>query len=126
MKSALLFRLWFVMAAAGFGAAIVRAEDPSVLKARMDQRQEKVDALRERRVAGENNRGYLEARGAVSPAEQAIISDENADRRAVYAALAAKNNTSVDQLGRTRAQQIAMRANRGVWIQDSSGGWRQK
>jgi uncharacterized protein YdbL (DUF1318 family) len=126
MKTTLVFRLVFLLAAAGFGAAIVRAEDQDAVKARMAQRLSAVDALRDRQMAGENNRGYLEARGTVSGAEQKIISDENADRRQVYQALAAATKSDPDTVGRQRAQHLAMRSKSGVWVQNASGEWAQK
>ena len=92
----------------------------------MEQRQGEVDALRDRGAAGENNRGFLEARTSVNETEQKTISDENSDRRAVYTALAAQTGSDPNTVGRQRAQQIAIRSKRGVWIQDPAGGWRQK
>lgn len=126
MKSALIFRIVFLLAAAGFGAAVVRAEDQEAVKARMAQRLGAVDALRDRQAAGENNRGYLEARGSVSAADQKIISDENSDRRQVYQALAARTNSDAETVGRQRAQQLAIRSKPGVWVQSASGEWSQK
>ena len=126
MKSHLLFRIVFFLAALGLGSATIWASELSSVKARMDQRQGAVDALRDRRVAGESFRGFLEARGGATAADQKVIAEENADRRTVYAALAAQNKTTVDHVGRERAQQIAARASAGMWIQDSSGAWRQK
>lgn len=126
MKSVILFRLVFLLVAAGLGAAVVRAEDLNAVKARMAQRQSAVDALRDRHVAGENNRGYLEGRGSVSGPDQQTISEENADRRVVYQALAAQTKTDAESVGRQRAQQIALRSKRGVWVQSSRGDWAQK
>jgi uncharacterized protein len=85
-----------------------------------------IDALKDRGVVGENNRGLLEPRGQVAPPEQQMISDENSDRTAVYVALAQQTGTSPDVVGRQRAQQIAIRSKRGVWLQDANGEWRQK
>lgn len=126
MKSVILFRLVFLLVAAGLGAAVVHAEDLNAVKARMERRQPAVDALRDRQLAGENNRGYLEARGPVSGSDQRVISEENADRRAVYQALAAQTKTDPESIGRQRAQQIALRSKRGVWVQNQRGEWVQK
>jgi uncharacterized protein YdbL (DUF1318 family) len=103
-----------------------RAAELDAVKARMEERQATVDALKDRKVAGENNRGFLEARGAVAPADDKVIADENSDRRAVYRALAAQTGVDANAVGRQRAQQIAIRSKRGVWVQDSNGEWRQK
>jgi uncharacterized protein YdbL (DUF1318 family) len=126
MKPVLLFRVFFLLAAALVGAVVVHAEDLNAVKARMEHRQGEVDALRDRKVAGENNRGFLEARGPVTGVEEKIISDENSDRRAVYAALASQTKANPDTVGRQRAMQIAVRSKRGVWVQDQSGEWKQK
>ena len=126
MKSVILFRLVFLIVAAGLGAAVVHAEDLNAVKARMERRQPAVDALRDRQAVGENNRGYLEARGSVSGSDQQTISEENADRRVVYQALAAQTKTDAESIGRQRAQQIAIRSKRGVWVQSPRGEWSQK
>ena len=116
-----------VLAAAFAGAtASLPAQDAGAVKARMEQRQGAVDALKDRGIAGENNRGYLEVRGAASAADQKTISDENADRREAYAYIAAQTGSDADAVGRRRAQQIAIASKRGVWVQDPSGEWRQK
>ena len=127
MKSLPLFRLLFLCVALALGGAVVvHAQDLNTVKARMEQRLGAVNGLKDRGVAGENNRGYLEARGSASGGDQQVISDENSDRRTVYAALAQQTGASADAVGRQRAAQIASIARRGQWIQDSSGNWRQK
>ncbi len=125
MKS-FLFRICFLIAAAGFGAASVQAQDLGAVRARMEQRQGSIDALRDRHAVGENNRGFVDPRGPINPDEQRMISDENSDRRAVYVALAEQTRTDPDTVGRKRAQQIAERSKRGVWIQTPTGEWIQK
>ena len=126
MKPIFFFHILFLLLAAGLGVVAVRAEDLAAVKARMDRRIAAVDVLRDRQIAGENNRGYLEARGNVSGEDQKTISDENADRRAVYVALAAKTGADPETVGRQRAQKLAGTSKRGVWIQDPSGEWAQK
>jgi uncharacterized protein len=125
MKSLSLFRLLLGLTLLGAGTVAVHAQDAS-LKARIEQRLGSVNALKDRGVAGENNRGFLEARGNAGGADQQIIEAENADRRAVYAAIAAQTRASPDQVGQKRAQQIASIARPGHWIQDPSGAWKQK
>lgn len=127
MKSLHLLRLIFVCVALAWGGAVaVRAQDLNAVKARMEQRLGAVNGLKDRGVAGENNRGFLEVRGNASGADQQVISDENSDRRTVYAALAQQTGASADAVGRQRAAQIASIARRGHWIQDQGGAWRQK
>lgn len=125
MKSLSLVRLLFVFAAISLGAVTLQAQDPA-LKARIEKRVGSVNALKDKGVAGENNQGFLEGRGGASAADQQIISEENSDRRAVYAAIASKTNASPDQVGQKRAAQIASLARPGHWIQDAGGAWKQK
>lgn len=126
MKSVLLFRILFLLVAAGLGATVALAEDLGSVKARMEQRLSAVDGLKDRGVVGENNRGFLEVRGPSSPEIQKTVSDENSDRQAVYSTLAAQTGATVDAVGRRRANQIALASKRGVWIQAASGEWAQK
>jgi len=126
MKSLLIFRIVALLALLAGGPLAIAAEDLGAVRARLAQRQPAVDDLRDRQIAGENNRGYLEIRGQATGPEQKTVSDENADRRMVYAALAAQTGSTAETVGRQRAQQIAIRSKRGVWIQDPRGEWRQK
>lgn len=122
MKKFVFSAVFFVLA---LGVCVpVRSEDLGAVKARMEQRLAQVEALKLRGSVGETNRGYLEARG--SGADASLISAENTDRAAVYAALAKQTGSSPDQVGRARARQIAQRARAGEWIQDERGEWRKK
>ncbi len=126
MKSAPVLRTLLLFVAALFGASLLPAQNLDALKERMEKRLAAVNALKDRHVIGETNRGYLEVRGGVLNAEQQIVSEENSDRQKVYAALAARTGASIDEVGRQRAEQIAAIAKRGHWIQEPSGDWRQK
>jgi uncharacterized protein YdbL (DUF1318 family) len=126
MNHPYLFRILFLIAASFIGSTLVRAENLGAVKARIEQRLASVDALKDRGLIGENNRGFVEARGTVSAAEQRLVADENADRQAVYAAIAAKSNESADAVGRARAHKIAATARPGHWIQDAGGVWKKK
>src|SRR5687767_2062741 len=107
MKSVTLFQVLFLFATLALGTVVVQAQDLGAIKARMEQRLGTVNELKDRGVAGENNRGFLEARGNASGGDQQVISAENSDRRAVYAALAQQTGATPDAVGRQRAQQIA-------------------
>jgi len=127
MKPALLFRVFLLAAALALGGgAVARAEDLGAVKARMDQRLESVASLKGRGRAGENNRGFLEARASLSGEEQQLVSDENSDRRAVYADIAHRTGADPEQVGRARAQKLAAEAKRGEWVQGPDGNWSQK
>ena len=107
-------------------AAMVQAQDLNAIRARMEQRQGSIDSLKDRGVVGETNRGYLEARGAGTAADQQVISAENADRGQVYASIASKTGTNSETVGRARAKHIAANSKSGVWIQDAGGEWQRK
>ena len=121
----LSFLRWPLLLAGLLIAALpLSAEDLGAVKARMDQRVSAVDALKDRGAAGENNRGFLEARDAA--ADAALISAENADRRAVYASIAAQTRQDAETVGRARAQRIAQQSRSGVWLQGADGAWYRK
>jgi uncharacterized protein YdbL (DUF1318 family) len=126
MKTPTAVRILLLFVALVFGAAVVRAEDLGAIKARMSQRQNTVDALKDRKVVGEDNRGLLAPRGSLSADEQKLVSDENADRSAVYAAIAAQTGVSAEDVGRARAQKIAAASKPGLWIQSADGTWTEK
>ncbi len=126
MKSHQFVRLILLAVSLAMGTAVVSAQDLNAIRARMEQRVAAVDGLKDRGVAGETNRGYLEARGSASAADQQVISAENSDRGAVYAAIAAQTGTDSETVGRARAQRIAANSKSGVWIQDAGGTWNQK
>lgn len=126
MKPTLFFRFLFLAVAMVLGAAVVHAQNLGAIKARMEQRISAIDALKDRGLVGENNQGFLEPRGSLTPGDQKVVSDENADRRAVYAAIAAQTGASADDVGHRRAEQIAGASKAGVWIQAADGSWSQK
>jgi uncharacterized protein YdbL (DUF1318 family) len=121
-------RLLFTFAVISLPVAIpgLQAQNLGAVKQRMAQRLPAVDALKDRGAVGENNRGFLEARAALSGGESGTVSAENADRAEVYGALAQQTGSSSDQVGRARAKKIAETSKAGVWLQDESGNWRRK
>ena len=118
--------LAIVALVAGVAGPRALAADLAPVKQRMAQRLASIDALKDRGVVGENNRGYLEARGALTGEENGTMGAENSDRSTVYAALAQQTGSSSDQVGRARARQIAQNSRPGVWLQDESGQWHRK
>lgn len=119
-----LFAAMAVLFAAA--ATSLAAEDLGAVKQRIANRLPAVDAMKDRGAVGENNRGYLEARGALAGGEQGTVSAENSDRSTVYAALAQQTGSSADQVGRARAKRIAESSRAGVWLQDETGRWYRK
>jgi len=96
------------------------------LLAKLAARLSRIDALRARGAVGESNRGFLEERGTVTAQERGAISEENADRTAVYEAVAELAKVHVDEVGRLRAKKVAIMSKRRAWVQDAGGEWRQK
>ena len=96
------------------------------VKAEMKQRQPVIEALWADSKIGENNRGFIEARTALSGAEENLLSAENADRRTVYQAIARSTQSTPAEVGLQRAAQISKRAAKGLWLQDASGAWYKK
>lgn len=102
------------------------AEDAGTINRRMIARLPAIDALKERKVVGENNAGYLEVRGTATAEDQKLVSSENSDRKAVYELIANQQSTSADAVGRARARQIAERSKPGVLLQSPDGKWYEK
>jgi uncharacterized protein YdbL (DUF1318 family) len=121
-------RLFFTLALMSLPVATpgLRAENLGAVKQRMAQRLPQIDALKDRGAVGENNRGFLEARGPLAGNENAAVSAENADRTEVYGALAQQTGSSADQVGRARAKRIAESSHAGVWLQEEGGRWYRK
>ena len=119
---AFLFGAAFMFGLVGFASA---AEDLGVVKARMEQRLPQIDELKSKGVVGENSRGMMELRGGDVNAGDAVAA-ENRDRTMVYAEIARQTRTSVDQVARVRARQIAGASAPGVWLQKDDGSWYKK
>jgi hypothetical protein len=103
---------------------MTRAEDLGAVRARMEQRLSRIDALKSSGAIGENNQGLLEVRTAGEATAE--VADENKDRAVVYAELAKRTGASAESVGRARAKQIANNSAPGVWLQRESGEWYQK
>ena len=108
------------------GVTLARGDDLEQVKARMLARRPAMIALLAQQKAGENNQGYLAARGDLTEAEQKLLADENAERRQVYVEIAARTKAPVKQVGAQRAEAIARQVKAGTWLQDAAGTWYQK
>ena len=109
----------------GFAAVASAADDLNSVKVRMAQRLPQIDKLKAQGVVGENNRGMMELRGGDVDAGDAVAA-ENRDRGIVYAEIARQTGTSVEQVARHRARQIASLSAPGVWLQKDDGTWYKK
>jgi uncharacterized protein YdbL (DUF1318 family) len=126
MNSQLITRCLFLLFALFAGAAVSRGEDIAAVKARIEARKANVEALKAKKLLGENNRGYLEPRHSIYPADEKTMSDENTDRAALYQVIAGQKGIRMERVGRERAQEIAEEAKRGTWVQDEDGQWYEK
>jgi uncharacterized protein len=109
----------------GCATVSIAAEDLAVVKARMEQRLPLIDELKAKGVVGENSRGMMELRGGNVEAGDAVAA-ENRDRGIVYAEIARQTRTTVEQVARVRARQIAGASAPGVWLQKDDGSWYKK
>lgn len=96
------------------------------VQAAMRERLPAIQALWAEGKIGENNLGYIQARGDLSAKEQELLRAENADRKIVYQAIASSTRSTLKQVGVQRAAQISKRAARGLWLQDATGKWFRK
>lgn len=106
-----------------FFSSATRANDG--IKERMAERLPTIIALKDKGVIGEDNQGYLQFVGAAREGEELVLAENN-DRLQVYQAIAGQQGTSVDLVGRRRAQQIGEIALPGHWLQDAGGRWYRK
>ena len=126
LKSSILRHvLLAVIMFSGSAVLATAAEDLGAVKARMVQRLPLLDELKTKGVVGENSRGMTELRGGDVDAGDAVAA-ENRDRGIVYAEIAKQTRTSVEQVARVRARQIAAASAPGVWLQKEDGTWYKK
>lgn len=95
------------------------------VKERMLARIPAINALKDKGVIGENNKGLLEFRSG-DKSQQQLISDENKDRRSVYGAIANKQKVDATLVGQRRAKQISAKGSKGHWFQKPDGTWYKK
>lgn len=107
-------------------APLAFGQDSAELQERMRERVPQVDALKRDQLVGENNKGFLEARGRLDSEQQQLVKAENDDRRQAYEAIAEQTGATPEQVGVVRARQLAARSARGVLVQNEQGEWRQK
>ncbi len=91
------------------------------------ERYDSVRSLKNRGLIGENNRGYLETLSNIQEG-QAVVEDENQDRRTIYLAIARQNalEGSLNIIENTFAEVKRDQAQEGDWIQAPDGQWIKK
>ncbi|MCG6929729.1 MAG: YdbL family protein [Desulfofustis sp.] len=119
-------RIMFIAIVAAAALLLTGLTAPAAsIKDRMLERIPAINALKDKGVIGENNRGYLEYRSADKP-EQQLVNDENSDRKAVYQSIAQQQKVDSVLVGQRRAKQIADIGQKGHWFQKPDGTWYQK
>ncbi len=128
-------RAWFMTAAAlalGVAAVLAPLQDAhaatpaEMVKERMQARLPRLDALKARGILGENNSGRLAVLAVGNRDADELAAAENADRLAVYAAIAARTGATPAAVGVLRAAKIAESAPPGTKIQGADGKWKSK
>lgn len=116
--------LWMIL---GIAAVLTIAGSVTAqgIKERMKERLPVIVELKTQGIVGENNRGYLDFVGNVKTHE-ALIAQENQDRKTVYAHIAKQQNTSLSVVEKNRALQLIERAAPGTYVQMPDGTWVQK
>jgi len=111
-----------------FLLAVAARAESAELKERFLQRKPLLEKMKTLEWLGENNLGFLVFRSIAGQSEENIqaVQAENEDRKTVYAEIAVKLNTVVEEVGKRRAVQIAALAPAGHWLQDADGNWYQK
>ncbi len=84
-----------------------------------------LDGPRASGAVGERFDGFAVVRSGGADIQQ-LVDQVNAERRSVYADVAAKEGTNVDAVGRIYADRIIQSAPGGTWFLDEGGNWRQK
>jgi uncharacterized protein YdbL (DUF1318 family) len=95
------------------------------IKERMKERLPVIAELKKQGIVGESNRGYLAFVGT-EKSHEALISEENQDRKTIYAHIAEQQNTSLSVVEKNRALQLAERAAPGTYVQKPDGTWVKK
>jgi uncharacterized protein len=122
-----LARILFVsLLAVLFGAPAFSQDDENSVKSRMAARVAEVDALKVSGGVGENNKGFLEQRAALSGPQTQVMNAENTDRRTLYNIIASRMGLTANVVGEQRAESIRKNSAPGIWLQAPDGSWYKK
>ena len=103
------------------------AQDLAAVQARMKERLPQVAQLKTQKVIGEDYAGFLAlVKTDAAATVRELVQAENADRKVVYAALAAKAGSDPARVGQQRAKELAERAAPGMMLQREDGSWYEK
>lgn len=108
--------------------ATARADELADLKARFQSRDPAIQKLKSAGTAGETYLGYIDVPGSASAdaAAQALLADENADRKRLYTLIAAKEDVKIEVVADRNAKRNFGRAASGEWLKFPDGVWRKK
>ena len=130
MKKLLALSIAALTLAFAVPQALSAADSAATIKKNMADRKPKIEVLKKAGSVGENKTGYLEVMKdkddkevKLSDDDTKLIEAENKDRKAVYAAIAKKEGSTVDKVGELRAKQIRSKAAEGEFIQGEDGKW---
>ena len=124
MKSMLCLTVFGLLA---LTALELSAQDLTAVQARMKERLPQVAQLKTQKVIGEDCAGFLALVKADAEATaRQLVAAENADRKVVYAALAAKAGSDPARVGQQRAKELAQRSAPGLMLQREDGSWYEK
>ncbi len=97
------------------------------IKSNMLARKPQIEALKNAGTIGEDNKGFIGVvSGKLEGGSEKVVSAENGDRSAVYTAIARKQGTTADLVGRRRAVQLAEQAKPGDYLMNAAGKWEKK
>ena len=118
-------KYWLLLACCALGllGPLAAGQDLDAIKTRMTERLPTIDALRAKAIVGEDNQGYLSFLVEATKENEAVVKAENADRKVVYTAIAAKTGATPEAVGKSRAKGVASRVAKGVMVQDENGKW---
>jgi hypothetical protein len=116
-----------LMYVADLFAAADSGDTKAQLIQRMAARHAQITAMLDSQLVGELHTGFLAARGSLTPAQQALMDAENADRAALYKVEAAAKNTTQNQVALAYYMARLEHVNKGNWVErydTTSASWK--
>jgi len=118
-----------ILAIGGIALALILfvsgAASASALQDRMKARLPEIVALKSKGVIGETFQGYLDFVGQSREGAD-MVAAENADRKALYTAVAQKTGATVDQVGSRAALKWKENLGPGEYFKNEDGTWIKK
>ena len=118
-----------ILAIGGIALALILfvsgAASASALQDRMKARLPEIVALKSKGVIGETYQGYLDFVGQSREGAD-MVAAENADRKALYTAVAQKTGATVDQVGSRAALKWKENLGPGEYFKNADGTWIKK